>query len=222
MGGAFVGGVFGGLIGAAIWAGVGYWTGYEVGWIAWGIGILVGVGVFSGSGGRAGAGGAVLGGIIAIASVVGGKWAVLQLSTGVHSDELPIAAIADSILEEYYQAGEHVELPPEEDASSWEDLYPAHIWTAARERWNRLDDADQVAFKAALANEQPSLLASFSPFDLLWLALAVGTAAKIGAGSRDDTMAKPVKLLDDPNRPAGMAILPPASGSGDSGPRAAA
>lgn len=41
----FVAGAIGGAIGAAIWVAVGYLTSYEVGWIAWGIGVLVGIAV---------------------------------------------------------------------------------------------------------------------------------------------------------------------------------
>jgi hypothetical protein len=36
------GGAVAGLIGAAIWAAIGYFSGLEIGWIAWGIGMLVG------------------------------------------------------------------------------------------------------------------------------------------------------------------------------------
>jgi hypothetical protein len=42
---ALVGGLVAGAIGAGIWAVIAYFTGFELGWIAWGVGLLVGVGV---------------------------------------------------------------------------------------------------------------------------------------------------------------------------------
>lgn len=40
-----IGGAVGGLAGAAIWAAIAYATEHEIGWIAWGVGLLVGLGV---------------------------------------------------------------------------------------------------------------------------------------------------------------------------------
>jgi len=77
MVGTLIGGVIGGGVGAAIWAGVTYFTGWEVGLIAWAIGLLVGVGAKLL--GRPSAPGAVLAGVIALASVLLGKFGISYL-----------------------------------------------------------------------------------------------------------------------------------------------
>ena len=221
-GGAIFGGILGGLLGAAIWAAVGHWTDYEVGWIAWGIGFLVGVGVRGGSRGRALAGSAVMAGVIAFGAVVAGKWAALTMSVDAQVNEMPIAAIADVVVAERLAAGELIELPSEDGAVSWEDLYPVYIWAEAETRWASLDDMDQAGFKAAMADEMPSMFAMLSPYDLLWLALAVGTATQIvGAGREEEERQHAVALLES-NTTGGMAVLPPAPSSKSGEPRAAA
>lgn len=83
-----VGAVIGGAIGAGIWAGVALATGYEVGYIAWGVGILVGVGaaVLGGRGILCG----VLCALVALAAIYAGKVmaASYQVSDVVHMAEL--------------------------------------------------------------------------------------------------------------------------------------
>ncbi len=73
-----VGAVIAALVGALVWAAISYYANYEVGWIAWGIGGLVGGAVVL-VGGR-GIPMAVLAAVLALASIVGGKWLAVEWS----------------------------------------------------------------------------------------------------------------------------------------------
>lgn len=268
--GAIIGGGIGGLIGAAIWAAVSHFSGYEIAWIAWGIGGLVGLGVLLGTRGEGGKVHGATAAVIAVAAVVGGKWASVRLDLNefIRDDQSAVSVIADIVVAEREEAGETVRLPtPGDDAEHARDYYPRDVWAEARRRWNEMDAAEQDLARElpALANpdiwivwiaddvvveyedagrpvawpdgmdievawreahypadvwadaqarwdemapgERESFEAeriamiredqaygeqvlmswafrqSFSPFDLLWLGLAIYTAAKIGAGA---------------------------------------
>jgi hypothetical protein len=51
---ALLGGLIAAVIGGAVWGGIAIWTGYEVGYVAWGIGLLCGLGVVTLSRGKRG------------------------------------------------------------------------------------------------------------------------------------------------------------------------
>lgn len=42
---ALLGGLIAAVMGGAIWGGIAIWTGYEIGYVAWGVGLLCGMGV---------------------------------------------------------------------------------------------------------------------------------------------------------------------------------
>ena len=42
---ALLGGLIAAVIGGAVWGGIIIWTGYEIGYVAWGVGLLCGLGV---------------------------------------------------------------------------------------------------------------------------------------------------------------------------------
>ena len=74
--------MIGGAVGAAIWAGIAIATDYEIGWIAWGVGVLAGFGVRAGSGGEDGP---LLGGLavlIACLSIMVGRMATIFVILG--------------------------------------------------------------------------------------------------------------------------------------------
>jgi hypothetical protein len=66
----------GGLVGAAVWMGIAVGTGYEIGWIAWGIGVLVGFG--SALGGGKGKNAALFCAAVAVAAILSGKYFTVQ------------------------------------------------------------------------------------------------------------------------------------------------
>jgi len=51
---ALLGGLIAAVLGGAVWGGVAIWTGYEIGYVAWGVGLLCGLGVVMLSQGKRG------------------------------------------------------------------------------------------------------------------------------------------------------------------------
>lgn len=51
---AVLGGLIAAVLGGAVWGGVAIWTGYEIGYVAWGVGLLCGLGVVMMSQGKRG------------------------------------------------------------------------------------------------------------------------------------------------------------------------
>jgi hypothetical protein len=51
---ALLGGLIAAVIGGAVWGGIVIWTGYEIGYVAWGVGLLCGMGVVMLSQGKRG------------------------------------------------------------------------------------------------------------------------------------------------------------------------
>ncbi|MFG0273996.1 MAG: hypothetical protein ACF8QF_02950 [Phycisphaerales bacterium] len=198
MVGALVGGLIAALIGAGAWAGIGFATGYEIGWIAWGVGGLVGLGVHIGGREKLGAHTGLLAGALAALAVAGGKYAVVyatldrELGGGLQvTDENVISYIADEFVAARIEAGDQVEWPRGVDPSkAWvQSDYPPDVWADAVARWNALDESERDQWRA-LAPESLDTFSltnqvytsTFNLFDLLWFALAVGTAYKLGSG----------------------------------------
>ena len=166
--GGVTGAVIGGAIGAAIWAGITVGTGYEIGWIAWGVGILVGIGALLGSKRQ---GSPALGGIavlIAIAALLGGKYLTVELVienelgdgqklideeiARLDDQEALLSYVADEIVEERVDAGEAVDWPAGVDpgeAYAAED-YPRDVWALAESRWSAMSAEEQAQYRADL------------------------------------------------------------------------
>lgn len=204
-----------GLVGAAIggvaWVLIGYFANYEVGWIAWGIGLLAGMGV------RVAAGDSAHGaapGIAAVAAAATGVaaskyivvWLLVNQMAGqaavntpdFQSEELAIQRTADEIIEtDYLAAGKQVPWPGgmnQENADS-EAEYPPAIWAKAKEKWAALPEAEKQAKRDewkqqyeeitgafAEAMRSAAFEESFTPWDLLWFGLAMFTAFRVGSG----------------------------------------
>jgi hypothetical protein len=108
-------------VGAAIWIAIGYFANYEVGWIAWGIGFLVGLGVRTAADDDEGFSPGMAAAAVAVATILIAKYAVVSLLVTdmagefVNEDQIEadtmIASEADSIEEEWKQAGRTVEQP---------------------------------------------------------------------------------------------------------------
>jgi len=209
-----VAGSIGGAAGAAVWAMIAYFAHAEVGWIAWGIGAVVGICIRFVSGeSQEGLGPGIAAALIAILSVLGGKYAAVSMlvasldlgaETLVLTDEQMIATLADEIVGELQAKGKKVVFPAGktlEDASGQAD-YPPAIWKSAAQRWTALGPAKQkerreeqqkqyAAVMGAVrgALHERAFAESFSLFDALWFFLAAATAFRLGAGnvgSEDD------------------------------------
>lgn len=210
LAGGVVGGAIGGAIGAAIWAAVAYFLNVEIGWIAWGVGGLVGLGTALGTGGGHPAAG-VLAVAITVVSILGGKYASIQLALGGEKEEIVESAlgqlgdeeyvvswIANEIASERENAGEEVAWPdpPEEGDGSIESEYPPDIWAEAEGRWQSLTPAEQGARRAEIETEIrenfevffgefdmiEAIKGSMGALDILFFALAIGTAWQLGSG----------------------------------------
>jgi len=163
LGKVIVGGVIGGLIGAAAWAAVVFFTNREFGLVAWAVGGLVGAGVRLGAKGTLNIVTGVAAAIIAVASIAGGKFAVVEvlirqvesdvaqadepMVVTMPDDEGMIGSFADAIAEEKLAAGETLAWPEGmtlEDATDEAD-YPPALWKDAKIRWEGLPPTDREA-----------------------------------------------------------------------------
>src|SRR5687767_5093597 len=71
-------GIGAGLAAALLWAGFSYATGRELGWIAWGVGLLVGLGVRLAADDIGGWRPGILAAVIALVSIVCGKYLTVR------------------------------------------------------------------------------------------------------------------------------------------------
>ena len=202
-----VAGTVGGLVGAAIWAGISYATNFEVGYIAWGIGLLVGICVRLVAGeNEEGFAPGLTAAVIALGAVVLGKFAAISMlvagiDIGEFAEVTPndmIVRLADEIVQERETKGQKVVFPGGKtiaDANAQAD-YPPDIWQAAAAKWQAVSPDEQQKQLAAAREENRALMAgmqgqlrqagfwaSFGLFDALWFFLAAGTAYKLGHGN---------------------------------------
>lgn len=157
-----IGGLVGGVLGAAVWGGVAYGTGYEIGWLAWGIGAIVGIGVAWGARGGAAAG------LLAVLSILGGKYASVHLPVNkeltdqfaaldqavadLGNDASVIPHVAYEIVDDRTANGEPIEWPEgvNPDAAEDEEDFPQAVWSEARARWEAMSGAEQASYRTML------------------------------------------------------------------------
>lgn len=196
---AGLGALVGGAIGAAIWAAVAYYAEMEIGWIAWGVGVLAGVGAKIAARDELSPTVGIVAALVALLSVAAGKLVVIEVylaeATADYemTDELAISYLADDVVAEWIEEGRPVEWPegsnpfPEAEAD-----YPVEIWSEATTRWSALSPGDKEIYKASLQSQQESyleevrgeaFLQSFGILDIVFLALAVITAFRLGSGT---------------------------------------
>lgn len=102
--------------------------------------------------------------------------------------------LADEIVIDYTQQRRPVAWPDGFDATTAvrRSHYPADVWADAQKRWGDMSEAERADFEAAvfatakqnfaMMHEyaaETGFLSSFSPYDLLWFALAVITAFQL-------------------------------------------
>lgn len=155
---SIVSGSIGGAIGAGIWAAVAYHLNLEIGWLAWGVGLLVGGGVAIGARGNTGALTGSIAVIIAIISILGAK---LGVSVIVVDDYLGGYTISDAftlsdgpslmatdVADEWESEGRQLDWPDAMDNDhAWErEEFPADVWAEAKRRWNDLSPDERQAY----------------------------------------------------------------------------
>src|SRR5687768_2424976 len=148
-GGALLGGLLGALLSGAVWVGIGYATGYEIGFLAIGVGFACGAGVAMGTKGHAGTNGGLLAAVLAIGSILGARYVIVQLAVsdwireaaadsmpGLHDDEYWTAYIAHRMMVDLEYSGSDIDWPSEDDV--YDDVassYPPQIWAEAQRNW---------------------------------------------------------------------------------------
>ena len=71
---ALLGGLIAAVMGGVIWGGIAIWTGYEIGYVAWGVGLLCGMGVVMMSQGQRGMALQVIAVVASVLGIVIGKY----------------------------------------------------------------------------------------------------------------------------------------------------
>lgn len=194
-----------GVAGALAWAAVAYFVNLEVGYLAWGIGLLVGYAVLlaEGRGPIAGAAAAA----ITIVSLLAGKYLSVELLVQKEmaavqpvNEELVVSYVADEVVADYESAGKPVAWPVGVDPgdASTEADYPADVWSEATNRWAAMPEDERQSrtqfaqqqldqFVAVFANQarQDGFFATFSAFDFLFFGLGVVTAFRLPSSAED-------------------------------------
>ncbi len=167
--GGTIGGATAGVIGALVWAGIAYSLNVEIGWIAILVGAGVGFGVVIGAKDVCDSRTGVLAAAIAILSVCGGKylvvdWHIDDFSRTINEGFAEIqwdkndvlSVIADQIAFDRIVSGKNVRWP---NGGSWEDAYerndyPKDIWKASQDQYRQFTDEEVELFRSfpAFAN----------------------------------------------------------------------
>jgi hypothetical protein len=197
----------GGAVGAAVWAAIAYYTNYEVGLVAWGIGALVGFAMSLGARDVQSSLCGVIAAVIALASIAGGKYAVVQVFVNQDAEKFQKSFeiteehtkmyVAYRLIEEYEKDGKTLTWPEgynEENAEKPEH-FPKDLWKDTQARWDALSDDQKAVYEKAtresfqkfvseksLEATNAGFLASYSFWDALWAFLALGSAYKLGSG----------------------------------------
>ena len=96
---ALLGGLIAAVIGGAIWGGIAIWTGFEIGYVAWGVGLLCGFGVVMLSKGQRGMPLQIVAVVSGILGILIGKYMIVHniVTTVVGQDQGAAAAEAISL-----------------------------------------------------------------------------------------------------------------------------
>lgn len=172
-----IAGLIGGVIGAAAWALIAWFTGWELGLLAWGIGGLVGVCVRKAAAEETGVPPALAAMLIAVLSVLAGKYTAHSMMFHQHyspqalaavsydpvaDEEFLISELADEIIEAEEAAGRTIEMPAtaDFDNDTYIDDYPPEIWRRAKKQWDDLDPQGRAEYAQARADELRRIIQS--------------------------------------------------------------
>lgn len=175
-----IAGLVAGLLGAAAWAALAYYTGVEIGYLAWGIGVLVGLAVAAvGQSPGVAAGGLAV--LLTVCSLVVGKYATVELVLRKHlaeamdsadADLRPeefeepalIGRIANQIAEQREANGETIQWPDvsdEDEDAGPEEYFPTNIWRDATRQWNAKSDPEKQQAREQAASETRAMVEQF-------------------------------------------------------------
>ncbi|MDB2687491.1 hypothetical protein N9Y42_09800 [Mariniblastus sp.] len=200
--GGIIGGTIAAVIGAVVWGAIAFYGEVEIGWLAIGIGFLVGLGVSAGSR-SGGIGAALIAVVLTVLSLVGGKYAAVQMAAHKLHTEIGTFEMTDEILK-LRLANEQVDLAMTagkqlrfrngknyDNAESLSD-FPAEIAKTAQRQFDAMSEDERTAKKEAVEREfeeivgaveadfaQKGLAASFGPMDIVFFLLAILAAGKV-------------------------------------------
>lgn len=195
--GAIAAGVVAAFLGGGLWAAIVVVTHYEVGWVAWGVGALVGIAMARMTSAR-GRHVAMLGALLAGLGLVTGKLLIVTfaarpgIAREIVNDPALLTQAALFELRETRALPESVQTRLDALAST--DTLPDDLWaameaagaehaasasTADRERMAR----GFASMVTASVGTSGLLRAQLSPWDLLWLFLALTTAWRLLSGA---------------------------------------
>lgn len=204
---ALIVGAVAAIIAGIAWAIIVGVTHYEVGYVAWGIGLLVGVAMAKATPVR-GQSVAMLAAVLAALGLVVGKVLIVEVATRpslakeIQADEEWMAEAA--VYELRLKGGLPDEIQAELDALGANDTIPDALWAnmlsvgAAHVRQAEPEKRASIAASYAdmlvsSAGFSDLLQAQMTPWDLLWFGLAVTTAWKLLARHREDEQLEPVR-----------------------------
>jgi hypothetical protein len=194
-------GLIGGSIGGAVWVLVAFAIHRQIGIIAWGVGALTGLGVAMAAGRRAGTASGVLAAGLAFCVILTSKLVVAillvnqfaaHLESPAELEEQIVLIEAHEIAKEQQKKGVDLKWPPGKSLDNATELadFPEPIAKRAQKNWDdqtprikeRQKNLGQIAQAGKAFVIVFAFIGSFSPFDLLWFFLAMGSAFRLGRG----------------------------------------
>jgi hypothetical protein len=202
--------VVGGVVGALIWAAISYFTHREIGYVAWAVGGLVGLAsLFAGG---AGATNGVICAVIALLSILGGKYVATKAFVGdalvenqrkIHAelmgDARDLAKVQkkdDAAIRTFMKSHNYVEksrktkdITDEEVDDFRNDSIPM-LETMAEEQptfeaWRKTDHANAILDDMEASLDAGNLVfEDLNAIDLVFGFLGIATAFRIGSGGR--------------------------------------
>lgn len=206
---AILGAIAGAVLGAIVWAGIAVFTGYEIGWIAWGVGGAVGFGAHAMEGRGVTSG--IVCAVLAALAILGGKMMVVhhfvneelaqiaqtelneEYYQTLQADAADFAALASEADYANFMIGHgfteaaSAESVPQEDIDNFKELNVPELqaWAASPPSYKDWHEKATAESQAIFADEVPMtemLFSTLGPMDLLFFALGIGTAFKVGSG----------------------------------------
>lgn len=203
------------VVGSGVWGFISWKTGFEIGYIAWGIGLIVGLGSAM-AGGRGTAMG-VYCGLMALVSIACGKFLAVELSVGTDlrnyaeeqfNQEMYQGIVADaeafaqlqdesaypqSIYERAYHNQAEIDQAEDVTQQDIEEfktfsvpmLQAINNGSLTFEEWKESTTESFVTNVRETVPRVDLLKDNLSPFDLLWAFLGVSTAFKVGGADEE-------------------------------------
>lgn len=206
---AILGAVGGAIVGAIVWAVIAVSTGYEIGWIAWGVGGAVGYGAYAleGRGKTSG----IVCALLAAVAILSGKYMVIHHFVNQEMTQIADTSFSEEYYNELkVDAADFTAVTSEADYPAFmvshaytEAATPAEVgqeevddfkefevprlqeWGTTPPTFQAWQEQSNAESEALLADGMPMseiFVSTLGPMDLLFFALGIGTAFKVGSG----------------------------------------